>query len=328
MEFQHPSPLIREVCGIAFALFVHLSSAYGGKMALLQGNPAWSSNPPTHSRTDTTPSCSVLLPCPAPSLLFLTRLPCCVSSYLAASAGRPRGIRLIIMPPERRQKKAPTPSEDGSTAAAKPHSKVDTPVGASSVAALGKDNAPIVERLSHAGDKSCPGTCCRNGERWVRRHIILEEFPRALGTTGLDTYSWVPVSAGVQELAMYVRNRGLAPWAELPPAVREKMGLWSPVAQQLCGSDFGSHQEALVRAWIWHYLDDNLLSFSGDVPSAEYPSWASPVWNHVRALRHELDGKQCAAFFGLFPLLVSLPIVPILTPRYPVLRSGRQDLDR
>jgi hypothetical protein len=205
------------------------------------------------------------------------------------------------MPLEKRQKKALSPSEDGGAAAVKPNSNDDTPTGGSPAAAPSKNDAPARKKLrALAGDKSCPGFCCQKGDDWVRAHAFVDNFPQAPTTTGLDAYAWVPVSNEVKSLATQVQNFGLAPWSELPPAIRESMNLWSPVAQQLWESDFDSHREALVRAWIWHYLDDNLLSFSGDVPSAEYPPCASPVWTHVRALLRELDGKAFVGFFNLY----------------------------
>jgi hypothetical protein len=65
---------------------------------------------------------------------------------------------------------------------------------------------------------------------------------------------------------------GLAPWGELAPATRERLMTWSPVAKQLWESEFEGHREALVRAWIWHYLDDNFFSFSEGAAHPTAPS--------------------------------------------------------
>ena len=190
-----------------------------------------------------------------------------------------------------------SPPEVGGTAAAEQHSESDTPVTESPVAAPSKIGAPSkIDTTSPplppmVGPPSCPGLCCHQGDDWVRRHLEMDKFPKDMGTTGLDAYAWDPVSSEVMGLARHLRYCGLAPWDELPPVVRDKMSLWSPVAQQLWGSEFASHQEALIRAWIWHYLDDTMLSFSGDGSSAESLPCASPVWTHFRALSRELDGR-------------------------------------
>jgi hypothetical protein len=91
---------------------------------------------------------------------------------------------------------------------------------------------------------------------------------------------------------------GLAPWGELAPATRERLMMWSPVAKQLWESEFEGHREALVRAWIWHYLDDNFFSFSGGgAPDGALIEFESPVWEHVRALRRDLDGTKAPPEF-------------------------------
>ncbi|KAK4149243.1 hypothetical protein C8A00DRAFT_19041 [Chaetomidium leptoderma] len=104
----------------------------------------------------------------------------------------------------------------------------------------------------------------------------------------MNTYAWNNLGGGVRSQASQLEELGLAPWDELQPMVRERFTRWSPVARQLWESEFVDHRNSLVRAWIWHYLDDNLFSFSGgEDPGALVPF--SPVWEHVRALRRHLD---------------------------------------
>ena len=192
------------------------------------------------------------------------------------------------------------------TAAAEQHSEGDTPVTESPATAPSKTDASSeidTTCLSLpvgilVGPPSCPGVCCHKGNDWVRRHYDVERFPKDMGVEGLDTYAWKPLSGGIPNLARFLREYGLAPWKELPPVVRERMSLWSPVAQHLWESEFEEHQEALVRAWIWHYIDDNLLSFLEDDSSGEPLHCAAPVWSHVRALYRELDGR-CLRFSPL-----------------------------
>ncbi|SPQ25716.1 1a95b422-4dc1-4a86-9963-5e7186f50c9d [Thermothielavioides terrestris] len=61
-----------------------------------------------------------------------------------------------------------------------------------------------------------------------------------------------------------------------------------PPLQDSCGSQSSKSttMPSSIRAWIWHYLDDNLFSFAA---SADLVRFASPVWDHVRALRHHLS---------------------------------------
>ncbi|KAH6627433.1 hypothetical protein F5144DRAFT_575827 [Chaetomium tenue] len=63
---------------------------------------------------------------------------------------------------------------------------------------------------------------------------------------------------------------------------------WSPVAKQLWESDFLDHKKVMPQAWIWHYLDDYVFSFAGNQQDGTL-KLRSPVWEHVRALRRDLD---------------------------------------
>lgn len=71
------------------------------------------------------------------------------------------------------------------------------------------------------------------------------------------------LSSSVRETVASVQALGLVPWDELSPNTRERLETWTSVAKELWESEFAEHREALVRAWIWHYLDDNFFSFSG-----------------------------------------------------------------
>lgn len=47
----------------------------------------------------------------------------------------------------------------------------------------------------------------------------------------------------------------------------------------------------MIRAWIWHQLDDNLFSLAGDAREEDLVQLSSATWEHVRTLRQDLDGK-------------------------------------
>jgi hypothetical protein len=104
--------------------------------------------------------------------------------------------------------------------------------------------------------------------------------------------AWGCVKGGIDNLSIDMVDRGLAAWDTLPPSVREKMSRWSPLARQLWESPFADHRTAMIRAWVWHYLVDNVLVDSEDVQDDETVPCASPVWEHVRALRRAWSGEQ------------------------------------
>ncbi len=83
------------------------------------------------------------------------------------------------------------------------------------------------------GDEACRGYCCQRGKVWLRTHYLIDQIREDPSIEALDTYAWGPVSGGVSAIAGKIWRVGLAPWAELQPAVRDKMRQWSPVAQQL-----------------------------------------------------------------------------------------------
>ncbi|KAK4234782.1 hypothetical protein C8A03DRAFT_46961 [Achaetomium macrosporum] len=100
---------------------------------------------------------------------------------------------------------------------------------------------------------------------------------------------WKSLLSSVGRVSRCIPKLGLAPWDMLSPHVQERFGQWTPDAKRLWESDFGWHREALVRAWIWHYLDDNIFSFSPSAGAGELVKCSSPVWEHVRLLWQDLD---------------------------------------
>lgn len=108
---------------------------------------------------------------------------------------------------------------------------------------------------------------------------------------------------------------GLIAWEDLDLDARRRLESWTPAARQFWESDFIACQEGIVQAWIWHYLDDNLFSFATDAEEGSLVKPSSPVWQHVRGLRRELDGRSPAVCCMYPPSAAQ----SILTPR-PVLR--------
>ncbi len=141
--------------------------------------------------------------------------------------------------------------------------------------------------------EACRALCCRRGKHWFWYQFALNEYWNGPSHESLDTWGrWKALHGGVSGRATSIQALGLAPWDELEPRTRERLKTWSPVAKQLWESDFIGHRQAIVRAWIWHYLDDNFFSFSGgDALPDTLVQFSSPIWEHVRALRRDLDGK-------------------------------------
>jgi hypothetical protein len=171
------------------------------------------------------------------------------------------------------------------------------------------DDPPVTEtaRGSPRASKAlktttCDAYCCKLGEEWANYSTALTWYKNQPCKTVLLPGRY-PLSGSIRSTAGSMRVLGLAPWGELAPATRERLMTWSPVAKQLWGSEFEGHREALVRAWIWHYLDDNFFSFSGGgAPDGALVEFGSPVWEHVRALRRDLDGtKTPPGFPAPFP---------------------------
>jgi hypothetical protein len=173
----------------------------------------------------------------------------------------------------------------------------DAPAGPAS--GLVAPDAPNTLWAAIPPSETCKALCCRRGGWWVAHHLALDDYRNGPSRESLDTWGcWNAVCGGVMARAGAIRALGLAPWDMLSPPVRERFKRWTPVAQNLWESDFDDHREAMVRAWIWHYLDDNLFSFSPSAGPGELVSCASPVWEHVRLLRRDVDGKWRATTFG------------------------------
>ncbi|KAH6856104.1 hypothetical protein B0I37DRAFT_301827 [Chaetomium sp. MPI-CAGE-AT-0009] len=103
---------------------------------------------------------------------------------------------------------------------------------------------------------------------------------------------WEPLTGLVKLQARDLRRLGLARWEDLATETRERLSSWSPAARKLWESDFLCHNEAMVRAWIWHYLDDNLFSFAGGTQEQSPIPLSSPVWENFRALRREFNALR------------------------------------
>jgi hypothetical protein len=122
----------------------------------------------------------------------------------------------------------------------------------------------------------------------------MEEYIEGPQPEALDDVlggGWGPLRERLQRLANDMPSLGLAPWDRLSPQVRERLEQWTPDARALWESDFRCHQVAMVRAWIWHYLDDNLFAFSPSAGAGELVKCSAPVWEHVRLLWQDLDDK-------------------------------------
>jgi hypothetical protein len=132
----------------------------------------------------------------------------------------------------------------------------------------------------------------KNGINWIWQHLTLDEYPEGPEKEWLNDYALGPTVSLIVRQAETIQALGLAPWAELQPAVRQRLTRWSPVAKELWESEFVEVREALVRAWIWHYLDDNLFSWrGGDEDAGQLVRTSSPAWECVRSLRRHLAGK-------------------------------------
>ncbi|KAK3296461.1 uncharacterized protein B0H64DRAFT_170728 [Chaetomium fimeti] len=135
----------------------------------------------------------------------------------------------------------------------------------------------------------CAAYCCKRGEDWVSRQFITETYTNGPSEDLLDTGGcWKLLRVQVGLMGEHLRKWGLIPWQNLDPEVQSRFSSWSPVAKELWESDFLAHPEAMVQAWIWHYLDDYLFSFAGNQQDGAL-KLRSPVWEHVRALRRDLD---------------------------------------
>lgn len=138
--------------------------------------------------------------------------------------------------------------------------------------------------------ESCPARCCYRGPEWAEYYLAVDDYNGGPCQTGLNR-RWISLKIGVAGIVHNLRVAGLARWDKLPPAARDRMSEWSPVARQLWESDFEEHQDGLLQAWVWHYLEDNIFWSAGATGVLEdLAPCAFPVWGHVRALRRELHG--------------------------------------
>jgi hypothetical protein len=154
--------------------------------------------------------------------------------------------------------------------------------------------SPIVDPWApHGPSETCSATCCRKGQQWVDHHFALDIYKNGPSVERLDTAGcWAPLTTRVGSQAQAIQRLGLRPWRNLGRSVQTRLKSWSPAAKQLWQSDFIAHREAMVRAWIWHYLDDNLFSFAGAAQDGTLVPLSSSTWEHVRALRRDLDGES------------------------------------
>ncbi|KAK4239130.1 hypothetical protein C8A03DRAFT_32811 [Achaetomium macrosporum] len=124
---------------------------------------------------------------------------------------------------------------------------------------------------------------CRKGPKFVSAATTVLVPP-----TDYQQLLYTPMSHLVGDVparAQEIYRLGLASWDDLSASTKQRMLTWSPVARELWESDFVMHREALVRAWIWHYLDDTLFTGRTDNPV----KCSCEAWEHLRALRLELD---------------------------------------
>lgn len=147
--------------------------------------------------------------------------------------------------------------------------------------------------------ESCPAQCCRRGPGWAKYYLAVDRYMDGPCQTGLNK-AWTCLQTGVFGIVHFLRKAGLARWDKVPPAARDRMSEWSPVARQLWESDFEEHQDGLLQAWVWHYLEDNIFWSAGATGAVEeLAPCASPLWEYVRGLRRELHGMRSRVAFLL-----------------------------
>ncbi|EAQ86903.1 predicted protein [Chaetomium globosum CBS 148.51] len=165
---------------------------------------------------------------------------------------------------------------------------------------IGDGNIEAIHPIPNSSAGSAPSvkcnrTCCRiSGENWFRYHHRLTNYPNG---PALDTLffrgngAWAELVARIQATAeMLEHYDGLACWHDLSLGVREKLESWSPMAKELWKSDFSRHQEALVKVWIWRYVERALFFFSSNTASPDGDvACCSPVWERVRTHARDLQ---------------------------------------
>jgi hypothetical protein len=156
---------------------------------------------------------------------------------------------------------------------------------------LPKPEARVVRTGIFGQEVKCDG--CGKSPDWLTRHSILDDYNASPCHTMFNHWAWDGMRGVVHGFAGHVQRLGLAPWDDLRTSTQDRLNKWSPVARRLWESDFRGHPRALVRAWIWHYLDDNFFSFSPDANADDLTNCSSKAWEYVRGLRRELQGQCC-----------------------------------
>ncbi|KAK4040413.1 hypothetical protein C8A01DRAFT_46227 [Parachaetomium inaequale] len=140
--------------------------------------------------------------------------------------------------------------------------------------------APTIDPWARRGpSETYSAACCRKDQGWNGPSV-----------ERLDRFGcWTPLTTRVGLQAESIQRLGLTPWRDLSRSVQTRLKSWSPTAKQLWQSDFVAHRKAMVRAWIWHYLNNFLFSFVGDAQDEVLVPLSSSTWERVRALRRDLD---------------------------------------
>ena len=142
---------------------------------------------------------------------------------------------------------------------------------------------------SKGPSEPCRAVCCRHGTEWALYHYTLDLYVN--GPSEVNLRAWKQLTGELRVWTELLQLMGLVEWQSLSPETRGLLESWSPVAQQFWESDFVAHREGILLACIWHYLDDNLFSFAPNSEEEALVEPSCPVWEHVRGLRRELNGK-------------------------------------
>ena len=111
---------------------------------------------------------------------------------------------------------------------------------------------------------------------------------------------WAPLVRDVAIRAREIRGLGLRPWDDLSLCSREILKQWSPVGRRLWQSGLPEHRDALVRAWIWHYLDSHILSSSSSFGTTVsiLTKTCSSVRRRGQVVPNSMDTTQEVAAFA------------------------------
>lgn len=72
-------------------------------------------------------------------------------------------------------------------------------------------------------------------------------------------------------------------WEKLGPSIQEKFVSWAPRAEELLEDPRA--KSALLKAWIWHILDENILSHR-----SKDTEWLGPHWQAQDMLQTMMKG--------------------------------------